>query len=211
MTGYRDGIAVGVDIGAEGALVAVRRCLRPGVDVGRVEGRFSRDVVYQTNAATYYTDGRVDVEKLSAVMYRLSQIAAGSPLVFGVERAEKRPGEGVVATASNFEAYGALRGFLAARGYRVALWRSQAWQARMKVEYATTAARASELVGARRKPTKARSIAAAERFAVGVNLYEGKGRRRRTKPGDGLADAACIALATSKLDLSDARLVEVST
>ena len=186
-------IVAGIDPGKTGGIVVISSERRSAVGP-----LWSYEVVSSLRAARYYDGSDIDLIKLRSYLSDLKGLsdAAGERLVIGLEKAELRPGEGIKSVASNWGGYYALHGVAVGLGIPVQVRTSKGWQSALAAERASTmmSARVLNLQFKTLKPTKAASVAVAERYLTNLDLTPGRIRR----PLDGLSDAGGIAIASLK-------------
>lgn len=168
-------IRVGIDNGAEGAIVALRGngtvllCeLMPTMDIGvRRKGKV----------------GTKRVLDHGALLCIFKELRARSSDVFAVlEQAQPFPKEGVATSFNAGSSYGAIQMALHCAGLPFEIIPPQRWQKAI-------------LSGVEGADTKMRAVLRARRSFPGLNLTPGNLR----KPHTGIADAACMALYAEKL------------
>jgi crossover junction endodeoxyribonuclease RuvC len=162
---------IGIDNGANGAIVAVRANLEP----------FAVEPMPVVNVGVTRNGKRgtkriLDMPRVVSLLREI-QAEAGGGLFACLEHAQVFPGEGRSTAFTAGRSYGALEMALTALAIPYEIVRPRTWQ---KVV----------LKGVEGVDTKARAVLKCQRVFPTINLTPG----RRRKPMDGIADAACLAL-----------------
>lgn len=163
-------IRIGIDNGANGAIVAIDQSHKvvlvlpmPVIDVG-VMRKGKR--------------GKKRVLDMAQVVTHLRNLQSLDDNVFAVlEHAQVFPGEGRSTAFNAGRGYGAMEMALVALGIPYEIVRARSWQSAV-------------LKGVEGSDTKARSVLKCQRTFPSIDLTPG----RRRKPMDGLADGAMMAL-----------------
>lgn len=157
-------LAVGIDPGLDGAIVAVDAS-------GCVMDRLVMPTLHAGTAGRRIVD-------VAGVVVALRRLAARDPheVVVALEEPSSRPGEGASRSLASGRNHGRIEGVLVALGLRFDLVRPQTWQQALGL--------------GRDGDPKRRAIAYCRRVLPGLDLLA---TPRCTTPHDGIADAACLA------------------
>tara|TARA_Y100001963_G_scaffold157288_1_gene253148 strand:- start:1450 stop:1965 length:516 start_codon:yes stop_codon:yes gene_type:complete len=166
-------VYLGIDPGKDGALVAIN-------EDGKVEANF----MTRRDFTTTIGKGSKREYLISRMNYAVRCLGGKRNIkLAAIEKQSARPGQGVTSTFSTGYGYGLWVGVLSANGVPFIEVRPKTWTSKMLKDVPGEG--------------KNRSVYAVMNRLPDLDLTPG----RKTKPHDGLADAACLALYSMYLEV----------